>query len=189
MWRNEGNGHKFRTNRFWQALRDYLLFGFPIVCAFLNMKLSKPNDNRPIWKFKHKLVEHTMTNAPQFGFRKRRTVGAVQPGKKQRCPQTNKYKCELGRKSSRASRLKAAEYCERIVGRRMVSLVDHFHVSRKQLRCARCGDKTGWGCLSCGVALCLAASTSEANRLPVCCMDVAHMRWKYDLNTGAVVRH
>ena len=106
--------------------------------------------------------------------------------KKMRKNQPNPFKCELGKKRGRSARLKAAEYCERTMGRRMVNISDYFNTPKKQLRCARCGDFTSWACLSCGVALCLVTSTSAANHMPVSCMDVCHLRWKYDLETGSV---
>ena len=40
-----------------------------IVWGFLNMKLSKPNDNRPIWKFKHSLINENKHEAQKLGFR------------------------------------------------------------------------------------------------------------------------
>ena len=192
MWRNEGNGHKYITNRWWQGLRDYLLWGFPVVCAFLNMKLSNVNDKRAIWKFKHSLVSYTQQNAPSSGLRKRskRSIENFAPDTRNRRgpPYTNPYKCVLGKKSSRKNRLKAAKYCERSMGRRMGAIADYFNKKGKKLRCARCGDRTAWCCLSCGVALCLTTVTSAANHNPVCCMDICHLRWKYDLETGRVLR-
>ena len=86
-------------------------------------------------------------------------------------------------------RLSAAEYCERTSGRRMIRLADFFRKDRKNLRCARCGKSTAWGCASCGVALCLVPRSSRANHSAVSCMDVAHIRWKYDIDSGAVMKN
>ena len=102
--------------------------------------------------------------------------------------EVNPYKCTLGEKVSREKRLLAAENCERTTGRRIVELSQYFGSIRKQLKCARCGEKTGWGCLGCGVPLCMRTKTSIRNRSPVSCMDVCHVRWKYDLETCAVMK-
>ena len=164
MWRSQGNAHKFRTNRCWQALRDYLLWGFPVTCAYLNKKLSDLNDKRPLWKYKHSLVTYTQQHAPSLGLTKRRPIDIPdQQKKKLRRNRPNPFKCELGKKRGRSARLKAAQYCERTMGRRMVNISDYFNKSQKHLRCARCGDFTSWACLSCGAALCVATSTSTVN--------------------------
>ena len=205
MWRCEGNGHKYRTNRFWQGLRDYLLWGFPVVCAFLNMKLSNPNDRRPIWKYKHSLVSYTMEHAPHLGFRQRNPVSIEESNigrnrrrvreeensprrRNRRRVQRNRYKCVLGARKSKVAKLRAAEYCERTTGRRMVSIAEYFNVRGKQLACARCNKDTAYACVACGVALCIKTVSSSANHLPVSCMDICHLRWKYDINTGRVLR-
>ena len=99
----------------------------------------------------------------------------------------NPYKFTIGEKVSREKRLLAAENCERTTGRRIVDLSQYFGSIRKQLKCARCGEKTGWGCLGCGVPLCMRTKTNM-NRSPVSCMDVCHVRWKYDLETCAVMK-
>ena len=193
MWRCQGNGHKYVTNRWWQGLRDYILWGFPVVCAYLNMKMSNPKDKRPFWMYKHSLVEYTQKHAPALNLRKRSSSVLIFEDEKEqkqsnrRRETRNPYKCELGRKKSKEARLKAAEYCEQTIGRRMVAISDVFGVPNKQLRCALCQDKTGWCCVSCGVALCLATSTSSRNHSPVSCMDVCHLRWKYNLD-GSVKR-
>ena len=193
MWRCQGNGHKYITNRWWQGLRDYMLWGFPIVCAYLNMKMSNPEDKRPIWMYKHALVSYSQTHAPALRLRKCNTSVIISEDEhdykqsNRRREKRNPYKCELGRKKSIEARLKAAEYCEQTMGRRMIAISDHFGVRNKQLRCARCRDKTSWCCVSCGVALCLATTTSSRNHSPVSCMDVCHQRWKYNLD-GSIKR-
>ena len=186
MWRNEGNGHKYRTNKQWQALRDYLLWGLPVVCAYLNRKLSCSTDVRPIQKFKHSLVSYTIENTPSLRFRKRQFPQGVQ--RNNRRSRTNRYKCVLGERATREKKLLAAQHCERTTGRRMISIADHFRIENKRLSCARCGSNTSYACLSCGVALCTKTFTSRANRLPVCCMDICHLRWRYNLENGKVLR-
>ena len=47
---------------------------------------------------------------------------------------------------------------------------------------------TAYACVACGVALCIKTVSSFANHLPVSCMDICHLRWKYDINTGRVLR-
>ena len=151
------------------------------------MKMGCPNDNRPMWKYKHSLVNHTIGRAASFGFRRRAVAKrAVISGNTVRRPKRNPYYCELGNKYGRTRRLKAAEVCEETSGRRLVSIADHFGVRKKQLRCARCKDQTSFACLGCGVALCIATFTTAANHSPVSCFDVCHCRWKYDFQTGAV---
>ena len=170
-----------------------MLWGFPIVCAYLNMKMSNPEDKRPIWMYKHALVSYSQTHAPALRLRKRNTSVIISEDEhdykqsNRRREKRNPYKCELGRKKSIEARLKAAEYCEQTMGRRMIAISDHFGVRNKQLRCARCRDKTSWCCVSCGVALCLATTTSSRNHSPVSCMDVCHQRWKYNLD-GSIKR-
>ena len=156
------------------------------------MKLSNVNDKRVIWKFKHSLFSYTQQKAQRLGLRKRskRSIENIAPVTRNRGgpPFTNPYKCELGGKRCRENRLKAAEYCERTMWRRIGSIPNYLNKKDKKLRCARCGDRTAWCCLSCGVALCLTTVTSAANHNPVCCMDICHLRWKYDLETGRVLR-
>ena len=130
MWRTASGGHKFKSNKWWQACRDFFLWGLVIVWEFLNMKLSKPYDNRPMWKFKHSLINEYKNEAQKLGFRRRNStrVETKIPEKKPKLKATrqkrNPYKCELGKKQSRDRRLRAAEYCERTSGRRMIGLAD-----------------------------------------------------------------
>ena len=132
MWRTASGGHKFKSNKWWQACRDFFLWGLVIVWAFLNMKLSKPNDNRPMWKYKHSLINEYKSEVQKFGFRKRNTTSVENtipdknPKLKAKRQKKNPYKCELGKKKSRVRRLSAAEYCERTSGRRMIRLADFF---------------------------------------------------------------
>ena len=111
MWRTASGGHKFKSNKWWQACRDFFLWGLVIVWAFLNMKLSKPNDNRPMWKFKHSLINEYKNEAQKLGFRRRNStrVETMIPEKKPKLKATrqkrNPYKCELGKKQSRDRRL------------------------------------------------------------------------------------
>ena len=72
--------------------------------------------------------------------------------------------------AKRQNKTLAAEFCEWTTGRRMGKIADHPGTEARELRCGRCGDKTSWACLSCGVALCIAPFTSAANHSPVSCM-------------------
>ena len=147
-----------------------------------------------MWKYKHSLINEYKSEVQKFGFRKRNTTSVENtipdknPKLKAKRQKKNPYKCELGKKKSRVRRLSAAEYCERTSGRRMIRLADFFRKDRKNLRCARCGKSTAWGCASCGVALCMVPRSSSANHSAVTCMDIPHIRWKYNIDTGAVMK-
>ena len=118
-------------------MQRLFLWGLVIVWAFLNKKLSKPNDNRPMWKFKHSLINEYKNEAQKLGVRKRNStrVETMIPEKKPKLKATrqkrNPYKCELGKKQSRDRRLRAAEYCERTSRRRMIGLPDFLERTGK----------------------------------------------------------
>ena len=168
-----------------------MLWRMVVVCAYLNMKLSKPTDKRPMQKLKQSIIDGNLDIASGLGLRKRHsskvdlTVERVL--KKTRRQKKNPWKCVLGEKAGRHRRLLAAEHCQSTGGRRMINLSDHFG-SRTRLRCARCGMGQGMGCLSCGVALCTTPRSSTVNKSPVSCMDIFHARWKYNIVTGAVIK-
>ena len=162
-----------------------MLWGMVIVCAFLNMKLSNPNDKRPLWEFKHSIINSQKDAASKLGLRKRK-FAEINEEERARRPKRNPHKCTLGTKAGRDRRLLVAMVCERTSGGRMVNLGEYFKKPDKCLRCARCGSSTRMACLGCGVALCIKPFKTARNRRPVSCMDICHIRWKYDLETGAL---
>ena len=162
-----------------------------MVNAYLNMKLSNPEDKRPMWKFKFSCIDHGVDQSHELGLRKRKRTenksGDMRPAR-ERKRRKNPHKCILGTRYSQERKLLAAKFCEETEGRRQVSLSDYFGTKGKRLQCARCGRDCSWGCLGCGVALNIKATTSRENRSPVSCMDVCHTRWKYNLISGSVMR-
>ena len=48
-----------------------------MVNAYLNMKLSNPEDKRPMWKFKFSCIDHGVEQSHELGLRKRKRTRRI----------------------------------------------------------------------------------------------------------------
>ena len=91
------------------------------------MKLSKPEDNRPLWKFKFSIIQHGIKTTPTLGLRKRYFRDSQSHFRsnfieKARRSRKNPFKCIIGQRGDTDRKLLAAMHCEKTSGRRVVQL-------------------------------------------------------------------